>query len=101
MSSLQILSASEQVADYLRAELLSGRWTDTMPGGDRLVAQLGIGKETVRAALSQLENEGLLIPQGRRKRRLIVLPEKQIHRQLRVRILLYEREDAGARNELQ
>ncbi len=93
MSSLQILSASEQVADYLKGELLRRRWTGTMPGGDRLVSELGIGRETVRAALSQLEDEGLLAPQGRRKRRLITIPEGINLRHLHVSILLYEKSD--------
>ena len=60
-----------------------------MPGGDGLAAELGVGVNTVEAALQQLEAEGLLINQGRRRGRLIRLPEGGITRAaLRVAVLL-------------
>jgi DNA-binding LacI/PurR family transcriptional regulator/biotin operon repressor len=90
MGNLRILSASEQVAEQLRAELLSTRWTETMPGEDKLIAQLGVGRETVRAAVRQLEEEGLLVPQGPGKRRLIVLPKDLAPQTMRIAILLYD-----------
>ena len=75
MEKLRIHSAAAQVAGHLRGELLAGRWSETMPGGDGLAAELGVGVNTVEAALRQLEKEGLLINQGRRRGRLIRLPE--------------------------
>jgi DNA-binding LacI/PurR family transcriptional regulator len=65
-----------------------------MPGGEGLAAELGVGVNTVEAALQQLEAEGLLINQGRRRGRLIRLPEGGITRAaLRVAVLASEVED--------
>ena len=64
MGSFHILTATEQVAGYLREELRRGTWHERMPGEDRLVAQLGVGRDTVKMALRSLEKEGLLVGQG-------------------------------------
>lgn len=94
MSQLQILSASEQVAEHLR-ELLSRRvWTGTIPGGERLARELGVGRMTVEAALSLLEEEGLLVPQGPGRRRKIQLPSILSTPSLRIGILLYAPDDS-------
>lgn len=66
-----------------------------MPGGERLAAELVIGRKLVEGALRQLENEGLLVGGGRRCRRRIELPTGGMEaRTLRVAILLYEKTDA-------
>jgi DNA-binding GntR family transcriptional regulator len=75
MDSLTVLSAVEQVAEHLRAELLRGGWSGTMPGVNPLVAALGVNHKTVEAALRMLEDEGLLVNQGRGRQRRIALPE--------------------------
>ncbi len=94
MSYLNILSAAEQVADFLRKELLRGAWNGLMPGSDRLAAELGVGGNTVEAALRLLEKEGLLASQGRRRGRIIVAPGSgQVGRKLRVAILVGEDSD--------
>jgi DNA-binding LacI/PurR family transcriptional regulator/DNA-binding transcriptional regulator YhcF (GntR family) len=94
MSKLRILSAAAQVAEHLRRELLAGKWSRTMPGGDGLAADLGVGVNTVEAALRQLEAEGLLVNQGRRRGRLIRLPDSGITRAaLRVAVLANESAD--------
>lgn len=91
MPGICILSASAQVADYLRGGILAGRWGGMMPGGHGLAIELGVGVNTVEAALRQLEAEGLLINQGRRRGRLIRPPEGGIIRAvLRVALLLSE-----------
>jgi len=91
-----ILSASEQVAVHLRGELLNGTWSGLMPGGDKLAAELGIGRDTVEAALKQLEKEGLLVNQGRRRGRLIAVPnDRRGVKRLRLCVLLDE--DANRR----
>ena len=65
-----------------------------MPGGDKLAADLEVGRDTIEAALKQLELSGVLINQGQRRGRLIVLEEADIaERQLRVAILPYEAAD--------
>ena len=59
-----------------------------------LASQLGVGRMTIEAALSMLENEGLLVPQGPGRRRKIELPEELAKPPgLRVAILLYEQSD--------
>jgi DNA-binding LacI/PurR family transcriptional regulator/biotin operon repressor len=94
MSQLVILSAAEQVSAYLRGELLRGRWSGRMPGGDRLAAELGVGRDTVEAALRQMETEGLLENQGpRRGRRIVPQVGAARKRQIRVAILHHDPTD--------
>jgi len=91
MRALQVLTASEQVAEYLRAELYRGGWGGRMPGGSRLATDLRVGRDTVEAALQLLEKEGLLVPQGVGRRRRIVLPAgASTGHPLRLAILDYE-----------
>jgi DNA-binding LacI/PurR family transcriptional regulator len=65
-----------------------------MPGETWLVTNLQVGRDTVRAALAQLEEEGMLVSQGQGKHRRIVMAREAITtRSIRVRILLYEKRD--------
>lgn len=90
MAALQILSASEQVAAHLRRELALGAWPEVMPGEHRLVAELGVSHNTVKAALRQLEQEGLLVRQGvGRQRRIAPKVETAPARALKIGILRY------------
>lgn len=93
MEPLHVLSATEQTANYLREQLISKTWTGTMPGEARLVAQLGVGRDTIKMALRHLEQEGLLVSQGQGRRRRIELPGSMATTGLRVAILLYEQSD--------
>lgn len=93
MPLLRILSAVEQVAAYLREELLRGHWSGFLPGVDRLALELGVSRKTVDAALRMLENEGFLTNQGPRRKRCIELPSNQQTPTLRVAILLSEEAD--------
>jgi DNA-binding LacI/PurR family transcriptional regulator len=93
MSKIQFLSLVEQVAGYLRGELLRGRWSGTMPGKHRLAEESGVNHKTVEAALRQLEAEGLLIPQGQGRKRLIRLPKNLARPALRVAMLAGEPSD--------
>lgn len=94
MAHVHLLTAAEQVAEHLRAELARGRWSGSMPGGDRLSRELGIGRNTVDAALRQLEKEGVLAGRGRRRGRRIRLAARgRARRPLRVTILLNEAAD--------
>lgn len=54
------------------------------------MARLGVGRNTIKAALRQLEEEGLLEGRGAGCQRRIVPPKKQRRTSLRIRILLYE-----------
>jgi len=94
MNRLRILSPSEQVAEYLRGELIRGRWCELMPGVPSLAAEMGVNRKTVDAALKQLDVEGVLIPKGPGKRRAIgSLPEGLNPPPLRLGILLHESAD--------
>ncbi|HSH16408.1 MAG TPA: GntR family transcriptional regulator, partial [Verrucomicrobiae bacterium] len=72
MAMLRILSAVEQTVIHLRERLLRGHWPGHLPGLERLVAELGVSRKTVVAALRQLEAEGFLAGQGARRKRQVV-----------------------------
>ncbi|MBT8045228.1 MAG: substrate-binding domain-containing protein [Verrucomicrobiae bacterium] len=91
MAMLRVLSASEQVAEHLRAELENQTWTGMMPGGDKLARELGVGGNTIEAALKILENDGWLENRGRRRgRKIHPKSRSQQDRRLRVSLLLLE-----------
>jgi hypothetical protein len=89
------LSAVEQLAGHLRAELRRGVWSGAMPGGDRLARELGVRRSTVECALQQLEKEGVLVGQGPRRRRLIALAGGLRPPALRIAMLRFEAADAS------
>lgn len=94
MSARRFIHIHEQVADFLRSELCSGRWSEEMPGRNHLVKLLEVSGKTVDLALQQLEAEGLLQAQGAGKKRRITIPEGQIKPpSLRIRILLFDSAD--------
>jgi hypothetical protein len=96
MKKLRILSASGQLAEYLKEEIRSRRWTGTMPGESWMVTQLQVGRDTVRAAMAQLEEEGVLASDGQGRRRRIIMSEYSFStRKIRVRIFPYEKQDRG------
>jgi DNA-binding LacI/PurR family transcriptional regulator len=96
MKSLRIRSSSEQLADFLRMQIQERQWTETMPGESWLVSKLQVGCETVRAAMMQLESEGILSPCGQGKRRQLTLNRDAFaRRNIRVRIFLFEKIDRG------
>jgi DNA-binding LacI/PurR family transcriptional regulator/biotin operon repressor len=90
MKNLTILSASEQVAAHLQRELAARTWRKWLPGERKLANELSVGRDTMTAALQQLEKEGWLVAEGHGKRRRIVVPKKIASPALQVRILLYE-----------
>ena len=91
----RLKSKVEQVADYLRENMASGRWGVTMPGRNALAKEIGINGKTVEEALRQLEREKLLIPQGIGKRRKISISKAHRSPSLRVAVLNYEPESRG------
>lgn len=93
MDSLKILSVTEQVAEYLRNQLLRGRWSGDMPGAPAMAVELGVDHRIVISAFGILEKQGLLASQGVGKRRKVILPENFAPPALRVKILQYENSD--------
>lgn len=71
VSHKPFLSITEQVAEHLRAEILRGRWSETLPGKHQLAAELGLNNKTVEAALRLLETDGLVVSQGAGRNRRI------------------------------
>jgi DNA-binding transcriptional ArsR family regulator len=92
-SMIRLLTHSEQLAAHLREEILRGRWQGEMPGAARLQAKLGVNQTTINQALGLLEEEGLLVSRGNRRRRQIIIPHGVMRAGMRVGILLYEPED--------
>jgi hypothetical protein len=87
---LRILTASEQVAEHLRGGLLKGHWGGRVPGLLSLARELGVGKDTVEAAMRILEQEGLLQMQGHGRRRVLASGGALRQRHLRIAMLDYD-----------
>ena len=75
MSNWQRLTTVSQLTAHLRAELARGTWHGRMPGVIRLAGELGVARNSVEAALRELELEGLLVSQGHGRGRLIDLKD--------------------------
>jgi len=93
MRSLRILSASEQLADFLKEEIRSRTWTGAMPGENWLVSNLLVGRDTVRAAMIHLEEAGVIASQGKGQRRQIVMNSEGFAKDYRVTLLLHSAKD--------
>jgi hypothetical protein len=94
MRDPRFVSLTDQVTEQLREGMIEGRWQGTLPGRDRLAADLGCSHWTVEEAMQRLAREGLLVSQGVGRRRRIELSAGVTRaRTLRVRILLYEKSD--------
>jgi len=93
MSVVRRQSLPKLTAEVLRDGLLTGRWVGTLPGEIKLAQELGVGRNTVHAALRLLEAEGLLDKQGLgRSRKVAGLGSGDKSRgPLRVGVLLHER----------
>ena len=87
------LSLAEQTAAHLQAKLRAGHWGGKLPGVLLLCAELNVSQATMRAAILQLEAEGVLSPGGPgRSRTVAARVRARAGRQaLRVGVLLHER----------
>lgn len=93
MADFQVRSATEQVAEHLRGELLRRRWVGFLPGSSWLARELGVGHSTLDAALALLEAEGILVPQGKGRRRRIELGDLGDVGGLHIKFLLHDASD--------
>ncbi len=89
MQKLARRSIAQQTSEHLRKGFQTGRWAGTLPGIARLAEELDVSPPTVRTAVQQLENDGLVVPQGPGRSRKITIV-KDIHRGLRVGILPHD-----------
>jgi DNA-binding LacI/PurR family transcriptional regulator len=90
MTTPNFLTITEQVAVYLRGEIMRGRWSGTIPGMNHLAPELEVDTKTVTAALRLLEKEGVLVCQGRGKPRKIAELKDSAIPTLLIAILHYE-----------
>lgn len=91
-----IKTASEQFADYLKQQMRSRRWSEKMPGESWMVTHFQVGRDTVRSAMAQLEEEGVIVSDGQgRRRRIVMGREDSTTWKLRLRMILYEKQDRG------
>ena len=89
-------AAETLLAAHLRGELERGRWIGKMPGVIRLARDLGAARNTVERALRELEREGVLVPQGHGRGRVIAAAGVAKRATgLRLGILPYEMSDRG------
>ncbi len=89
-----LTTKTDQICGLMRAGMLSGRWRGYLPGRARLAAELGCSEWMVEEAMRRLAGEQMLVSEGAGRRRRIVLPNGGLRkRELRVRILLYDRDD--------
>lgn len=86
-------SIAEQVAEHLRNELLEGRWSDRLPGRDRLAAEFGVNAKTIETALRRLENDGILENPGKGRQRHIKTRSRTQPAPRRFAVLLSEESD--------
>lgn len=70
MRSIAYESRSTQVARHLKELLRSGQWKRRLPSERAMAAQIGVGRDTIRAALSILEKEGLALERSQAGTRL-------------------------------
>ncbi|MES2660959.1 MAG: substrate-binding domain-containing protein [Verrucomicrobiota bacterium] len=92
MKPIRRQSLVEQTVAHLREGFGSGQWSGQLPGVLSLASELGVSKDTLRDALQQLEDEGLVKSCGAGKRREIVSRRtgKSFRKVLRIGIFLSE-----------
>lgn len=64
-------SLTAHSAEFLRGLVQSSEWQDFLPSERTLCKRLGISRPTLRVALAQLEEEGVLEPVSNKRRRLL------------------------------
>ncbi len=90
MNQFRVASVVDQAVDFLRDQILRGRWSGLMPGRHELAVELGINHKTVETALKELERQGLLEAGGSgRRRRIRPLAGKTGLAPLRIAILAW------------
>ncbi len=71
MKPIRRVTIIEQTVAHLRERVFAGHWKEELPGVIRLAQEFKVSKNTVRAALRQLEMEGLLAANGQNGRAIL------------------------------
>jgi len=95
LESFTLQPAASQVASFLRDCIQRRIFATEIPGIHHLASELKVNHKTVTKALGILEEEGVLVSQGRGKRRGIVIAKPEGGVSLRVGILCLEPTDPG------
>lgn len=97
MKIFQRLSLVEQTTEHLRGWVRSGQWSGKVPGVGRLSGDLNVSQGTIRAALRNLELEGLLVPGGHCRCRRVAKPvgARRDRKTMIVGILLHDARPKG------
>ncbi len=82
------------MAEAIRAAILAGKWSGTLPGIVALEKEFKVNRNTIQKALKILEGKRLLVSRGQGSRRQIAAPTDYAPRTLRVGMLLYEEMDS-------
>jgi DNA-binding LacI/PurR family transcriptional regulator len=92
MKQIRLLTVVEQAVEHLRKGIQEGGWSGRLPGVVRLAAECDVSTGVVRAALRQLEAEGLISAGGLGRCRSIaaVSGGRTELRMLRIGILLHD-----------
>jgi len=98
VSNTGFSSITSQVADHLRQEIFTGRWTEMIPGRNKLAQELNVSPKTVESALLILESEKLILGQGAGKRRKISLTSSSKLAST-IRIAFFDYDDAARHEE--
>jgi DNA-binding LacI/PurR family transcriptional regulator/DNA-binding transcriptional regulator YhcF (GntR family) len=93
MKSFRTKSTAEQLADFLKEQILRGFWQNHMPGAPTVAKSLEVDHRMVISAFEILEKEGLLVSGGVGKRRRITVKEDQTRPVMKFQILCYEETD--------
>ena len=73
----QRASLVAQVVEILRRDLQRGEWSEHLPTEAFLCNRLQVGRKTLRAALSVLSREGLIVSSQGRRRRITKRAQRQ------------------------
>ena len=86
--NLDRVTVIDQAANAVRKGILAGYWQERLPGERRLCKELQVGRNTLRAALGQLQSDGLIeIIPGQRTRILQKVEKPSDQSQLKVGLL--------------
>ena len=90
MEIFRTKSAAQQLANFLKEQILRGFWQNQMPGAPSVARTLGVDHRMVIAAFEILEKEGLLVSGGVGKKRKIVMSEERATPVMKFQIICYE-----------